>query len=431
MWSPSESINSLTLRLRLSALRWQRYRTAGLCFSDATPITTQKSSLRMRPRQLTLVTLTVFVMLAAACSSDSNPSSTTPPVSGSNSVSSTVDPALIVAPGKPFPEARCAANRDAGTITYLTGFDFAAASSIIDVITASAAGYYEDLCLDVEILSGFSSANYPLVAAEKAQFASGGSFSEMVAFSIANDVPLVAASVEGRSAIDTLIVKSGTATSLSELAGATIGVKGKLPASIDVMLRGAGLIEGEDFQTTLLDGFDPLAHIALPIDGLPGWKSNEVGALDRAGVGVQLFDPLDFGVPGSFGLIFTTPEFVEAHPTAAQDFVRATMRGLADAVADPAAAAQIAVGLINANGNQNFLSPEGEQFRWDTEAALVFEGTPEGTGLGVPDAIALQAEIDAYSAVGLFGSGNAPVATDYIDVGLAAQVYDDSTLIFP
>jgi ABC-type nitrate/sulfonate/bicarbonate transport system substrate-binding protein len=346
-------------------------------------------------------------------------------------MTSTADPALLVAAGEPFPAARCAANERAGTITYLTGFDFAAASSIVDVIAASDAGYYEDFCLDVEIVSGFSSANYPLIAAGEAQFASGGSFSEMVAYSVANDVALVAASVEGHSAIDTLIVKSGKATSLSDLAGATIGIKEKLPPSIDVMLRGAGLVEGDDFETTPLDGFDPLAHIALPIDGLPGWKSNEVGALDRAGVGVQLFDPLDFGVPGSFGLIFTTPEFVAAYPTAAQDFIRATMHGLADAVANPAAAAETAIGLINASGNEGLLSFEGERFRWETEAALVFEGTPEGTGLGVPNPMALQAEIDAYSEVGLFGPGTMPVATDYIDLSLAAQVYDNSTLILP
>jgi ABC-type nitrate/sulfonate/bicarbonate transport system substrate-binding protein len=391
--------------------------------------------MRFRPlAKITLVrtSLVVLAMFAPACASDTNSSGASSPVIGSNSVlAPEADPALVVTAGTPFPEARCAANREAGKITYLTGFDFAAASSIIDVITASSAGYYEELCLDVEILSGFSSANYPLVAAGKAQFASGGSFSELVAFSTANEVPLVAATVEGRSAIDTLIVKSGTATELSDLAGSTIGVKGKLPPSVDVMLRGAGLVDSEDFDTVLLDGFDPLAHIALPIDGMPGWKSNEVGALDRAGIGVQLFDPLDFGVPGSFGLIFTTPEFVEQHPTAAQDFVRATLRGLADAVGDPIAAAETAVELITANGNQQFLSPEGERFRWETEAALVLEGTPEGTGLGVPDAVALQSELDAYSTVGLFGAGVTPVATEYIDLDLAADLYDHSTLILP
>ena len=165
------------------------------------------------------------------------------------------------------------------------------------------------------------------------------------------------------------------------------------------MLRGEGLVEGDDFDTILLDGFDPLAHIEIEeIVGLPGWKSNEVGALERAGVGIQLFDPLDFGVPGSFGVIFTSAEFAEEHPTAAADFVRATLRGLADAVADPEAAANTAVALIEANGNPSFLSPEGEVFRWETEAALIMAAPPRVSASASPTSTALQAEADAYSA---------------------------------
>ncbi len=371
----------------------------------------------------------------AACGSDSNSSESLP---GADSSVSSVDAdqiagdvELAVTADAPFPEARCMANEAAGTITFLTGFDFAAASSIVDVIAADATGYYDELCLDVEVVAGFSSSNYPLVASGTAQFASGGSFSEVVAFANANDVNLIATTVEGRSAIDTLIVKSGTATELSELAGTTIGVKGKLPPSVDVMLRGAGLSEGDQFDTVLLDGFNPIAHLALDIDGLPGWKSNEVGALERAGVGVQLFDPLDFGVPGSFGVIFTTAEFVEEHPTAAQDFTRATLRGLADAVADPEATSAIAIERITENGNPNFLSPEGEAFRWETEADLILTGNPEGAGLAVPDPVALQAEIDAYDEVMLFGTGETPSAVDYLSGSVTSELYQDTTLIWP
>ena len=40
----------------------------------------------------------------------------------------------------------------AGTITYLSSFDFAAAASIVDVVVAEQSGYFDDLCLDVELL---------------------------------------------------------------------------------------------------------------------------------------------------------------------------------------------------------------------------------------------------------------------------------------
>ena len=46
--------------------------------------------------------------------------------------------------------------------------------------------------------------------------------------------------------------------------------------------------------------------------------------------------PADYDIPGSFGVIYTNASFIETNPTAAEDFMRATMRGLHDAIADPA-----------------------------------------------------------------------------------------------
>jgi NitT/TauT family transport system substrate-binding protein len=333
--------------------------------------------------------------------------------------------------GEAFPAERCAANEAAGTITYLTGFDFAATASIVDVIVADANGHYDALCLDVDIQPSFSTANYPLVAENDAQFASGGSFSEVVAFAAANDTQFVVTAVEGPTAIDSLILKPGVATELGDLAGSTIGVKGKLPPSVAAMLATAGLVENQDYTTVLLDGFDPTAHIAIEtIDGFPGYKSNEPGTLERAGIDFDLFDPLDHDIPGSFGVIYTNQQFVDEHPSAAEDFMRATMLGLADAITDPETAANTAVELINSGGNPNFLSPEGEVFRWNTDAALITQLTPNNTGYGTPDIDALQNELDTYADIRLFDNQTTPLATDYLS-NILDRVYDDATVIWP
>tara|TARA_B110000879_G_scaffold96675_1_gene131872 strand:+ start:114 stop:1286 length:1173 start_codon:yes stop_codon:yes gene_type:complete len=387
--------------------------------------------IHMRTRQITALASATFMLLGACGSGD--PTSTL--LRGSDAAVSANNAAASpdVIAGEPFPDARCEANKAAGTITYLTGFDFAAAASIVEVITADSAGYYTDLCLDIDIKASFSVANYPLIADNTAQFASGGSFSEVVAFAAANDAGFVVTAVEGRTAIEALILKVGEAAELGDLAGSTIGVKGKLPPSIEAMLLAAGLTEGVDFQTVLLDGFDPTQHIAIPtIVGFPGFKSNEPGGLNRAGIGFQTFDPLDFNIPGSFGAIYTNQAFLADHPTAAQDFMRATMRGLAESLADPVAAANLAVEKVNANGNPNFLSPEGEVFRWATDAQLIIDTTPEGTAFGVPDATMLQAELDAYAAVGLFGDSATPDAASRLGNEIIASVYDaNGTVIWP
>ena len=106
------------------------------------------------------------------------------------------------------------------------------------------------------------------------------------------------------------------------------------------------------------------------------------------------------------------------------------MKGLADAIADPAAATKTALDLVEANGNPSFLSLEGETFRWDTDAKALPTETPAGTGIGVPDVAALQAELDAYAEVGLFG-GTAPDAATFVDAAPIEAVYDGTDVIWP
>ena len=135
---------------------------------------------------LAVVTLAGLALTVAACGDDSD----------SDGAGGDVPD---VKSAEPFPDERCEANKAAGNITYLSSFDFAAAASIVEVLVAERSGYFDELCLDVEIQSSFSTANYPLVAANDAQFSSGGSFSEIVTFAIANEADFVALAVEGRT----------------------------------------------------------------------------------------------------------------------------------------------------------------------------------------------------------------------------------------
>jgi len=347
-------------------------------------------------------------------------------------VGDSVPPNLDVHADKPFPAERCDANREAGTITYLSGFDFTASASILDVQVAAAKGYYEDLCLDVELKPSFSVDNYPLIAADDAQFASAGSFSEVVDFAGANDAGFVALSVEGRTGIDALITKDGAVPMIDDVQGTKIGVKGAITPSVRAMLAKAGLVLDVDYETVLLDGFDPMVHIEVPgIVGFPGYKSNEPGRLTTNGVPFKLYDPSDYDIPGSFGVLYTNLTFLQEHPTAAQDFMRATMRGLADAIADPDAAVQIAVDNINANGNAVFVTPEGEAARWAVESALVVQGVTPSAPLGLPLVDELLNEVTVYAQSGLFG-GEVPLIDTLVDVSVLAGVYDsDGNLIWP
>lgn len=399
-----------------------------------------------RQRTLTIALAASIALTAVACGSKSTTTTTATPSTDApattEATASTEAPATTETPtteaagvsASGISAERCQANKDAGKITYLSGFDFAAAASIVEVVLAQKNGYFEKMCLDVELKPSFSTANYPLVAGNEAQFSSAGSFTELAEFSAANEASLVGLSVDGRTAIDTLIVKPEQITAIADLKGKTLGVKGKLPPSVKAMLAKNGLIEGTDFKTVLLDGFDPKVHYAIDsIAGFPGWKSNEPGQLDAAGIKYATFDPTAEGIPGSFGLIYTNKKFLAEHPTAVEDFMRASMKALADAVADPTAAATACFEAITAGGNPNYLSIEGETFRWKIGAQLVTELTPAGTPLGMPDLAGLQAELDAYDAVGVFAEAGAKPSSEGVvtDAVLKAIYGTDGKVIWP
>ncbi|MDO8392750.1 MAG: ABC transporter substrate-binding protein [Actinomycetota bacterium] len=382
----------------------------------------------MSRRSAVALTLAALSLISACSGDDTTIGSPEPTADNSTPIDVVPD----VVDGAPLPAARCEANKAAGTITYLSSFDFAASASIVDVLVANAKGYYADLCLDVQLKPSFSVENYPLIAANDAQFSSGGSFSEMVDFAGANDAGFVALAVEGRTGIDALITKQGEVPTLASIKGTKIGVKGAITPSVKAMLAMEGLVEGSDYETVLLDGFDPTVHMEVPgIIGFPGYKSNEPNQLTAAGVSFKLYDPADYDIPGSFGIIYTNQQFLDEHPSAATDFMRATMRGLADAIADPEAAANIAVEAINANGNALYLSPEGEIARWGVESRLVEQSVTADAPLGVPQLDLLTEEVTVYTEIGLF-NGLLPVIDTLVDASVLQSLYDAAgTLIWP
>ena len=367
-----------------------------------------------KTKKRVLPVLLTIGLLVAACSDDAS--------SGAGSDGGALNTSALTT------EERCEANKAAGTITYVSSFDFAAAASILDVIVADAEGYFTELCLDVEIKPGFAPGNGGLVAEGQAQISSAGSFGELVNTNVQGEADLVAIAQYGKTSIETLVVPAdGPIENLDDLTGSTVGIKGDLPYSLQAMLGVAG-VDRSGFEELLLDGFDPVAHLDLGIDALPVYKSNEPAQLDAAGVTYRQFDPQEFDVPASFAVFFTSASFLDEHPTAIEDFLRASFRGFAFAVDNPEDAVGHAFDRIDAAGNPNFFSDEGEGFRWITESALVLETTPDGQGPGLLAVDALGAEIDLLTEVGVFETE--PDWQPMLAEGLADSLYDGTDVIW-
>jgi len=320
---------------------------------------------------------------------------------------------------------RCEANRDAGQITFATGFDFGAAASILDVVAADDQGYYDDLCLDVDVQPGFSVQNLAGLSAGQLQVAGVGSFSE-VAKGVSEGAEVTAVIVYGHTSVEQLIVEDDSAiTELTDLPSAPMGIKGGIPYSVRAMIADAGV--DEDAITQIDVDFNPVILYETEIESLPVYKSNEPRQLDDQGLEYRVFDPADHDIPASFGVIAANDAFAADHPTALEDFVRATLHGFQFGIDDPEAA--VAASLERSDPNL-FFSPEGEEFRWMTERDLVISSTAEGEPIGYMDLDQLTAEVQNLVDLGVLDEGTVDVAEAFDDSFLRA-VTDGADLDWP
>lgn len=319
---------------------------------------------------------------------------------------------------------RCELNRAAGKLVFMTGFDYAADAGILEIVVAKQEGFFEEMCLDVELQPGVAPTNTSALAAGQTQLGVVASFSELVNVNVNGEADLMAFAQLGHTSITELLVPADSPIqTLEDFRGALIGIKGDLPPDITAMLATAGVNPG-DYTELLLEGYDPVAHFSLGIDALPVYKSNEPDTLDKAGIEYRAFDPLDYDIPSSFAVYMTTRSFYEAHPTVVEDFVRAGLRGYFWASENPEAAVDHAFDLIDAGTNQFFLAKEHELYRWSVEQQMVENIRPEGFVVGQIDVDSLGAEVASHVSLGLFDEE--PAWEDMVDASLVLRLYDDA-----
>jgi ABC-type nitrate/sulfonate/bicarbonate transport system substrate-binding protein len=287
-------------------------------------------------------------------------------------------------------EARCALNRAAGELTFLSPFDYAASAGIIDVVTAEKQGYFDEMCLSVKIVPSDTGQIPSLLASGVAQFASLGSLSE-VAVANAAEADLVALAQYGHTTVEQLVVRADSGvTELSGVSNLNVGVKGGgLPYGVQAMLAGAG-VDVSSLRTVGV-GYALTEFLGNSTQAEGVYKSNEPRRLDAENVDYIAFDPADYQVAGSFGVLVGAGQFAADNPTVTEDFVRASLHGYEYAVSNPDAAIASALELADSNF---FFSTESEMFRWQVERGLIEASTPEGQPVGSFDLDAAKQEIE-------------------------------------
>lgn len=347
------------------------------------------------------------VTVAAACASSSTGGS--PSQDGS--------PTAVVN------SSRCAANKAAGTITYVSPFGFDASAGIIDVFAAQKLGYFKDLCLDVNFVTNSQNAT-ALVSAGKAQVTNVGSAADYLT-AVGNGANIRAVGTYGNTSDYCVITQKGL-TSLPQLAGKTLGYHFVKPAPVLAMLSAAGVdLSQVHFVNTT--NYDPNQVVQGKIDAVTCYQSNEPLTLRAEHVPFHEFTPAQFHVTGTFNVQFFNKTFRAAHYAAAKDWMRAVLHAFYYCAAHQAACVNIEGEYARQAGAEFPTSHERQV--WALESALALNHTLPGKGVGVQTAAEFQPEARELVRFGLMKSVPSPASV--MDATMVASLYHGKTLIWP
>ncbi|QEO14930.1 ABC transporter substrate-binding protein [Agromyces intestinalis] len=332
------------------------------------------------------------------------------------------EPATAV--GGAISAERCAENQAAGTITYLTGYQYQASASILEILAAEQLGYFDDVCIDLEIQpgTGDTGQNTQLVASDQVQFTAVSQQDLLAAQD--NGIELVGISSYSNVGLE-ILMTGPEITDLTQLDGTILGQKGALPSGVHAMLDNAGVDVDSIQQVTV--GYDPSVLPRGQVDSLTGFISNEPNLLAASGDEVTVWRPYDYGVPGSLGALAANPEFAAEHPTVVEDFLRAAFHAF-EYCADNA---EECVGYAAEISGEGY-DVDHNVAIWNTEVGIIADTRPAGADLGAidPDNIAALAEmLDTYGL--LTTPLTADEANAFFDPSYVEAISADGEVVWP
>ncbi|MBV0895617.1 ABC transporter substrate-binding protein [Microbacterium sp. NC79] len=368
---------------------------------EGTTMATSFSGMTRR-RVATLTSVFAASLLLAACAG--TPADTEKPDAGSSS-------------------DFCERNQAAGKITYISGYGYSASAAQLEVFLAEELGYFDDLCLDVEINA--SGANgQQLVASGQAQFTALGS---------ASDVMLAAANSKNLTAVATYgttppfsIFGNEKLNSLKDLEGNSLGYFINLTPIASAMLDEAG-VDTSKVEMVKMTNYDPTVVVRDQVSAIVGYASNQPQALKAAGEPFVEFLPSEFDVKGTYNVMEVNSQFLAENREVAADFMRATLKALDFCLTEDDKCIDMIAELAEKNG-QGAAFPRDQLARtWAVESEWI--RTSEGGNPGVQTIEMWEPEYELVKKYG--GVKSLPAIADMMDTDLVADLYDGDTLSWP
>ncbi|MGW2385331.1 ABC transporter substrate-binding protein [Streptomyces sp. NPDC001658] len=331
--------------------------------------------------------------------------------------------------GSAISAKRCAENKAAGTITYLSGYQYQASVSILEYVAAAKLGYFKDLCLNVALKpgTGDTAQNTKLLASGQATV--GPVAEQDVIQARANGVDLTGISSYSNAGLEVLMTNKDI-TRLTQLDGKVVGHKGYVPATVRAMLVKAGV--KWDSLKLVKQGYDPsvLPRRQNGLEALTGFVSNEPNQLKAAGHPVTVWKPVDYGVPSSLGAMAVNPAFAKAHPHAVEDILRAGLHAYDYCNAGEEHIAEC-VGYAAEMSGPTYDKKLNTTI-WKTETRYVEDHPTPGQPLGGIDDKNVAGIVDMLHQFEIVpGSVTADRAEGWFDTSYVKDIYADDKLVWP
>jgi ABC-type nitrate/sulfonate/bicarbonate transport system substrate-binding protein len=259
-------------------------------------------------------------------------------------------------------------------VTFIAGFKPQADLPFVAVYMAQERGYFRDQSLEVDIQHATQGEHVQLLATDRAQFSTGAAGDVMKRVASAG-VPLVSIAQIGQRDEQSFAVRADSPIrTLKDWEGRLVGYKTTVSAAYLALISVGGVDRTKVREVAV--GFDPRVLADGRVEVYPVFTANEPDTLARIGIPVRLFDPATYGLPG-LGLTFmTNQQMVQNKPEVVTRFLRAALRGLADAIADRDAA--IAVVMRYATGED----PAHQRYMLDTEIDAAQNDLTRTNGVG-------------------------------------------------
>lgn len=248
-------------------------------------------------------------------------------------------------------------------MTFMAGFKPQANLPFVGAYVAQEKGFFADEGLEVTIRhSAGGGEHLQLLVADEVQVTTQDA-AVLLQRRADPGLPLVSLGLIGQRGQQAFVAlaDSGMQTP-QDWEGKLVGFKGTPPPDVFAIMDAAGV---DASQVELVNvGFDPRALTEGQVDVYPVFKSNEPNILRGWGYELVEWEAAEYGVP-TLGLTYVSSEdLVETQPEMLAAFMRAAMRGIDYARANPDEALEIVMRYAGEDAD-----PAHMRFMLDTELA--------------------------------------------------------------